>query len=129
VKTIQRSSAYRAGLLATAFILGLQVFNGAACYRLSLGFHLAALGLVVVAFLPGIASLFSRNPLRAVGAALCFAPWLAFAYYTDCVLPPKGPASSMTYLAVVVYGLPSAALGAWATAPLLAALRVRVGDA
>jgi hypothetical protein len=35
----------------------------------------------------------------------------------------------MTYLAVVVYGLPSAALGAWATAPLLAALRVRVGDA
>jgi len=129
VKSIHRDIALRAGSLAVAFVLGLQVFNGAACYQLSLGFHLAALALVAFAFLPGIASLFTSNPLRAVGAAVLFSPWLVFAYYTDCVLPPKGPASSMTYLAVVVYGLPSAALGAWATAPVLAALRVRVGDA
>jgi hypothetical protein len=129
VKTIQRSSAYRAGLLAVALILGLQVLNGVACYELSPGFHLVALGLVIIAFLPGVVALLSKNPLRAVGAAILFAPWLAFAYYTDCVLPPKGPASSMSYLAVVVYGFPSAAIGAWATAPFLKTLRVRVGDA
>lgn len=127
--TIQKPAALRLGLLATATIAGLQVFSGVACYSLSPGYHLAALGLVCLAFLPGLASLLSRNPLRAVGAALLFAPWLALAYYTDCVLPPKGPASSMSYLAVLVYGLPSAAIGALLTSPVLRLLRVNVSDA
>ena len=129
MKTIPKAAALRAGLLATTFIVGLQLFNGFACYSLSLGYHLAALGLVVFAFLPGLASLLTKNPLRAVGAALLFAPWLALAYYTDCVLPPKGPASSMSYLVVVVYGLPSAAIGALVTSPLLRLLHVNVSDA
>ena len=30
------------------------------------------------------------GPLRAVGACLLFAPWLVFAYYTDCVRPYQG---------------------------------------
>lgn len=129
MKIIQRGSAYRAGLIAVALVLCLQVFNGVACYGLSLGFHLMSLGLVLVAFLPGLVSLFLKNPLRAIGAAVCFAPWLALAHYTDCVLPPKGPASSMSYLAVLVYGFPSAAIGAWMTAPVLRALQLRVSDA
>ena len=128
MKSIQRTTAFRAGLFATALIIGMQIFNGFACYELSFGFHLLAIGFVLFAFLPGLVSLFSKNPLRTVGAALLFAPWLVFAYSTDCILPPKGPASSMSYLAVLVYGLPSAAIGAWATGHILAALRVRVGD-
>lgn len=116
-------------MFATASVFGLQVFNGVACYRLSIGFHILAMALVCVAFLPGLASLLSKNPLRTIGAAVCFTPWLLYAYYTDCVLPPRGPASSMTYLAVLVYGFPTAALGAWATALILSALHLRVGDA
>ena len=129
MKIIQRATALKAGIFATAAVLVLQIFNGVACYQLSFGFHLLAIGLVCIGFLPGLASLLSKNPLRTVGAAVCFAPWLLIAYYTDCVLPPRGPASSMTYLAVLVYGLPTAAIGAWATGPILSALQVRVGDA
>jgi len=129
VHTIPKATALRIGLLATALIVALQLFNGIACYSLSLGYHFAAFGLVGFAFLPGLISLLSRNPLRAVGAAILFAPWLGLAYYTDCVLPPKGPASSMSYLAVVFYGFPSAAIGALATGPLLRLLHVNIRDA
>jgi len=129
VNTIPRSSALRIGLLSAAVVFGVQLFNNVACYRLTLGFHLAAFGLVALAFLPGLLALLSKNPLRTAGAALLFVPWLALAYYMDCVLPPRGPASSMSYLAVVVYGLPSAAIGALVTGPLLRLFRVEVGDA
>lgn len=112
-----------------AVVVGLQLFNGVACYRLSLGYHLAAFGIVGLAFLPGLVALLSRNPLRTVGAALLFVPWLTLAYYTDCVLPPKGPASSMSYLVVVVYGFPCAAIGALVTGPLLRLFRVEVSEA
>jgi hypothetical protein len=132
--TIQRcnmpkSTALSIGLLATAAVAGLQLFNGFACYKLSLGYHLAALALVALAFLPGIVCLASKNPLRTAGAALLFAPWLVTAFYIDCVVPPKGPASSMSYLMVVVYGFLSSTLGALITAPVLRLLRVGVTDA
>jgi hypothetical protein len=129
VKSISRTTALTVGLLATAAIAGLQLFNGFACYELSLGYHLAALALVALAFLPGIVCLASKNPLRTAGAALLFAPWLVIAFYIDCVVPPKGPASSMSYLMVVVYGFLSSAIGALITAPALRLLRVEVTDA
>jgi hypothetical protein len=129
VKSISKATALRVGLLATAAIVGLQLFNGFACYHLSLGYHLAALALVGLAFLPGLVCLPSKNPLRAAGAALLFAPWLAVAFYLDCVLPPNGPASSMSYLAVVVYGFLSSAIGALITGPVLRLFRVNISDA
>ena len=129
VKSIPRSTALSFGLLATAAVVALQLFNGIACYDLSLGYHLAALALVGLAFLPGLVCLPSKNPLRTAGAALLFAPWLVIAFYVDCVLPPKGPASSMSYLMVVIYGFLSSAIGALITAPLLRLLRVDVRDA
>ena len=128
VKSIPRSTALSIGLLATAAVVGLQLFNGTACYDLSLGYHMAALALVGLAFLPGLVCLPSKNPLRTAGAALVFAPWLVIAFYIDCVLPPKGPASSMSYLMVVIYGFISSAIGAVITAPLLRLLRVEVSE-
>ena len=129
VNTIPRTSALRIGLVSIVVLMALQLFNGVVCYGLSPGYHLVAFGLVSLAFLPGLVALFSRNPLRTVGAALLFAPWLVLAYYTDCVLPPRSAASSMSYLMVVVYGLPSAAIGALITAPVLRLFRLTVIDA
>jgi hypothetical protein len=126
VKSIPRSTALNVGLLATVAVIGLQLFNGIACYKLSLGYHLAALALVGLAFLPGLVCLMSKNPLRTAGAALLFVPWLGIAFYVDCVLPPKGPASSMSYLMVVFYGFLSSAIGALLTDPLLRLIRVDV---
>jgi hypothetical protein len=129
VKTIPKTLALRIGLASIVVLMTLQLFNGVVCYGLSPGYHLVAFGLVSLAFLPGLVALYSRNPLRTVGAALLFAPWLVIAYYTDCVLPPRSAASSMSYLMVVVYGLPSAAIGALITAPILRLFRLTVIDA
>ena len=129
VKSIPRSTALSVGLLASAAVVALQLFNGFACYDLNLGYHLAALALVGLAFLPGLVCLPSKNPLRTAGAALLFAPWLVIAFYIDCVLPPRGPASSMSYLMVVVYGFLSSAIGALITGPALRLLNVDVTDA
>jgi hypothetical protein len=128
VKSIPRTTALSVGLLATAAVVGLQLFNGFACYDLSLGYHLAAIALVALAFLPGLVCLVSKNPLRTAGAALLFAPWLVIAFYIDCVVPPKGPASSMSYLMVAVYGFLSSAIGALITVPVLRLLRVEISD-
>ena len=82
---------------------------------------------LVVPLTPAVISLFTANPLRAVGACLLFAPWLDLAYYTDCVRPYSGGRSSMIYVAVLLWGTPSAFLvGALLTGPILRLLRIRV---
>jgi hypothetical protein len=129
LKSIPRLTALSIGLLATAALVGLQLFNGTACYDLSLGYHLAALALVGLAFLPGLVCLPSKNPLRTAGAALLFAPWLVMAFNVDYAPPPKGPASSMSYLMAAIYGFISSTIGAVITAPLLCLLREKVGEA
>lgn len=127
--TISRASAFRIGLFSLAVVVGLELFNGMVCYHHSLRSQLVSFGFVAVGFLPGIVTLWSKNPLRTAGAALLFAPWLVIAYYTDCVRPYQGGGASMIYIAVVMYGLPCAAIGAFLTEPVLRLLRVTVSDA
>jgi hypothetical protein len=127
--TITRSSALRVGLLGVAAVLAMELFNGSTCYKHNLVSQLVALAFVAVGFYPGLSALRSESPIRAAGASLLFVPWLAYAYYVDCVLPYQGGGASMVYVAVVVLGLPSAALGAFLTVPVLKAFGVVVSDA
>lgn len=128
-KTVSRSVAFRIGLLSAALVFALELFNGFACYHHSVRGQLISLAFVALGFLPGLIALFSRNPLRACGAALLFAPWLVIAFYTDCVKPYQGGGASMIYVAVVMFGFPSAALGALLTAPLLKLARIATSEA
>ncbi|MDQ8020484.1 MAG: hypothetical protein REI94_01495, partial [Moraxellaceae bacterium] len=68
----------------------------------------------------------TANPLRAVGACLLFAPWLVFAYYTDCVQPYQGGGASMIYVAVLLWGSLSSLAGAVLSGPLMRLLGIRV---
>jgi len=125
---ISRNSALRYGLSAVAVIIGLELFNGLACYHHGLSGQLIALGFVAVGFLPGLIVLFSKNPLRTVGSALLFAPWLMLAFYTDCVRPYQGGGASMIYVVVVLYGFPCSVVGALLTGPALRVLGVTVSE-
>lgn len=127
-RRIPSAKAFRLGLLATGAVVALELFNGAACYGHGVRAQLVSLGFVAVGFLPGVIALASKNPLRTVGAALLFAPWLLLAFYTDCVRPYQGGGASMIYVALVLYGFASSAVGALLTGPVLRRLRVAVGD-
>ncbi|MDR7070839.1 hypothetical protein J2X02_003710 [Pseudoxanthomonas japonensis] len=82
---IPRKQAVVAGVIAIACILALQAFNSIGCYEHTLVTFVQVLGMfLLVPLLPALMSLFTANPLRAVGACLLFAPWLVFAYYADC---------------------------------------------
>lgn len=112
-----------------AAVIGIELFNGVACYHHGLRSQLVALGFVAVGFLPGLIALFTKNPLRTAGAALLFSPWLVLAYYTDCVRPYQGGGASMIYIAVVMYGFPCAAVGALVTGPVLRLFHVTTNEA
>lgn len=114
------------GLLAIAVVAGLQAFNSVACYQHDLGTYLKTLGFIAIPMLPAFVGLLTSNPLRAVGASAFFAPWLMLAYYTDCVRPYIGGGASMIYVAVVLWGLPTAAVGAILSGTLFNWLGVRV---
>jgi hypothetical protein len=125
--TISRRSARVLGVVAIAGILLLQAFNSAVCYDHSLMGYLGAVGFfLVIPLLPAVVSLATANPLRAVGACLLLAPWLAFAYYTDCIRPYTGGGASMVYVAVLFWGTPSAVLGALLTGPVMRLCGLRV---
>ena len=124
---LSHKHAIVAGVTAIAAVLGLQAFNGFACYGMSIVQLVSATAIfVLVPLLPALISIFTANPLRAVGACVLFAPWLAFAYYTDCVRPYSGGGASMIYVAVLLWGTPSAVIGALLTAPILRLANVRV---
>jgi hypothetical protein len=76
--------------------------------------------------LPALVSLAFPNPLRAVGACALFAPWLLLAYYTDCIRPYSGGGASMIYVAVLLWGTPSAIIGALVTGPVIRGLGIEV---
>lgn len=114
-KVIDRRRALIWGLVATAAVFAADVFNGLACYKHGLGSQLVSFIFVAAGFTPGLFCLSSKNPMRAIGAAICFIPWLGVAYWTDCVRPYQGGGASMVYIAVVVYGFPSSAAGALLT--------------
>jgi hypothetical protein len=126
---LSRTSAIWAGLGAIVAVVALQEFNSTSCYHLDLSQSVQSLLFFVGPVLAiAVFTLFTRNPLRAVGACSCFAPWLVLAYYTDCVRPYSGGGASMIYVAVLFWGVPSAALGALVTGPLLSRIGVTVAD-
>ncbi len=117
---ISRKHALIGGIAAIAFVIALQAFNSAGCYDHTLLAFLQVLGMfLLVPLLPAVISLFTANPLRAAGACLLFAPWLVFAYYTDCVRPYQGGGASMIYVAVLLWGTPCAIVGALMTGPVM----------
>lgn len=122
-----RKHALIGGIAAIALVIALQAFNSVGCYDHTLPTFLLVLGtFLLVPLLPALISLFTANPLRAVGACLLFAPWLAFAYYTDCVRPYQGGGASMIYIAVLLWGTPCAIVGALLTGPVTRLLGVSV---
>ena len=124
---IPRRRALIAGAVAIALVIALQAFNSVGCYEHTLVTFVQVLGMfLLVPLLPALMSLFTANPLRAVGACLLFAPWLVFAYYTDCLQPYQGGGASMIYVAVLLWGTPCAVLGALLTGPVMRLLGMSV---
>src|ERR1700722_146489 len=127
---LSRSVAFRAGVLAIIAVIGLQTFNGAVCYHQNVSSYLEALLIFVSpALVIAAIALLTGNPLRAVGACVFFAPWLILAYYTDCVAPYSGGGASMIYVVVLLWGVPSALIGALVSGPLFKVLGIEVVDA
>jgi hypothetical protein len=127
---LSRSAAFKAGVFAIIAVIGLQTFNDMACYHESLGGYLEGLLIFVSpALVIACIALLTSNPLRAVGACLFFAPWLVFAYYTDCVAPYTGGGASMIYVVVLFWGAPSALIGALVAGMLFKTLGVEVAEA
>jgi hypothetical protein len=117
---IPRKQAVTGGAVAIALVVALQAFNSFSCYDHTLMTFLQVLGMfLLVPLLPALISLLTANPLRAVGACLLFAPWLVFAYYTDCVRPYQGGGASMIYVGVLLWGTPCAIVGALLTGPVM----------
>ncbi|NLC60297.1 MAG: Na+:solute symporter [Gammaproteobacteria bacterium] len=124
---ITRQRALGLGWAAIGGIIALQAFNSFACYGHGAGLFLLGLGFVAIPLVPALLALPSANPVRAVGACLLFAPWLAYAYYIDCIRPYAGGGASMVYVLVVMGGLPSSIIGALATGPVMRLLGIEVG--
>lgn len=118
--TFTRRSAILVGLAAIASVVLLQAFSSTSCYEHDLASFLQVTGFFLVpALLIATVCLFTANPLRAVGSCLLFAPWLVFAYYTDCIRPYEGGGASMVYVLVLLLGTPCALLGAVITGPVM----------
>lgn len=101
-----------ASLLSVLAIAFLQAINSFGCYDHDLLSYLKALTFIAVPMLPALVCVVARKPARAVAASIFFAPWLVFAFYTDCVRPGVGGGASLAYATVMLYGFPSALLGA-----------------
>lgn len=119
---MRRQKARSIGAAALVAVLLLQAFNSLACYRHELPQMLRAMVIfVALPMLPAVAGLFSANPLRALGGAIGFAPWLLFAYWADCGRPDGagGGGASLVYVAVLMYGAATGLLGVLLTGPLM----------
>lgn len=105
----------------------LHAINSFACYKNDFDAFLATTAMfLAVPLLPALVSLAFPNPLRAVGACALFAPWLLLAYYTDCIRPYSGGGASMIYVAVLLWGTPSAIMGALFAGPVIRGLGIEV---
>lgn len=124
---VTRKRAQRLGLAAIGGIIALQAFNSFACYDHDVAAFLMAVGVfLAIPLATALVSLLSANPLRAVGACLLFAPWLALAFHTDCIRPYTGGGASMIYVAVLFWGTPSAILGALVTGPVMRLFNISI---
>ena len=122
--TRKRARVY--GVLAILGVALVQAFNSFACYKHDALTYLGSLLYIGIPMLPAVLSLATKNPLRTIGAAILFVPWLVLAYYTDCVRQYSGGGASMIYVAVFLWGSVSALIGALITGPILKRLRVSV---
>lgn len=110
---LSRPHALRIGLAAIVGILLLQALLGFGCYRQDLAmFLMGVVWFLAIPLLPAVLSLLRANPLGAMGACLLLAPWMLLAGYIDCVKPYAGGGASLAYVAVLLYGTPSAIVGA-----------------
>lgn len=117
------------GIAAIVVVLALHGFNTAVCYKQDLAMFITGIGFFLLPpLLPTLIGLATRNPLRAVGAALFIIPWLVFAYYIDCIKPYAGGGASLAYVAVPLYGTPGAILGALITPWVCRRLGITIDD-
>lgn len=127
IVTLSRRRAVTYGLLAIGAVVLVAAFNSFVCYKHDLLAFLTANALFVgPALVVMVICVTLPNPLRALGAAVLFVPWLLLAYYTDCIRPYAGGGASMIYVAVLFWGTPSAILGALLTGPLTRRLGIEV---
>lgn len=126
---ISRRKARYIGSTAVCAVLLLQAFNSFACYNHDFLDFLTATSIFVgIPLLPALVSLALPNPLRAVGASVLFAPWLLFAYYTDCVRPYSGGGASMIYVAVLLWGTITSLIGALITNLLTRSFGIEISE-
>lgn len=124
---ISRRRASAVGVAAIVAAVAIQAFNSFACYHMTFPAFIAASAIfVLIPLIPACASLFTANPLRAVGSCLLFSPWLLLAYYTDCVRPYAGGGASMIYVAVLLWGTPCAIIGALVSGPIMRVFGLKV---
>ena len=124
---IRRPRARLAGLLAVTAVIGFQAVPGFACHGRDLRRFAIGPGVFVLPpLLPALASLATANPLRAVGACALFAPWRLWTGYVDCIRPDAGGGASMAYVPVLLYGFPSAVLGALLAGPVCRRLGIAI---
>lgn len=125
--TLSRSRAFLFGIGSICAVLMLHAINSFGCYKHDFGTFLETTAMFLGApFLPALVSLAFPNPLRTVGACALLAPWLLLAYYTDCIRPYSGGGASMIYVAVLLWGTPSAIVGALITGPVIRGLGIEV---
>jgi len=105
-----------------------QLFNDFVCYEKSIFETIIFLWFPAIPLIPAIVSLKSKNPLRAVPAALCVIPFYLLAYHVDCIEPYQGGGASMIYVAVIMYGTPLALLFFFITDPICRLLKIKVID-
>jgi hypothetical protein len=125
--TLSRRKAQCIGAASILGVIALQFFNSVACYHQTFAdLTLSFLIFVLPAVLVSVVAVFTNNPLRAAFASSMFAPWLGSAYFSDCVAPYHGGGASMVYVVVLLYGFPSAVVGALIAGPILKRLGVSV---
>lgn len=112
---LEKRKAVLIGVFSLLIASGFQIFNDLACYNKSMVEIITGFWFPAIPLLPGLIALFSRNPLRAVGAPIAVVPFYLFAYYVDCVQPYQGGGASMIYAGVILYGLPLSIFTVWLT--------------
>lgn len=125
--TIKRSRATLWGLAFIVLVVSIHAFTSFACYKNDLLTFMLSSGMFLgIPLIAAFAGLISKNPLRAIGACFLFIPWLIFAYHTDCIRPYAGGGASMIYVAVLIWGTPSAIAGALIVGPISRLLGLKI---
>jgi hypothetical protein len=118
MQPLSHRASLGAGIAAVGLVCALQGVNSFACYQHNVWQYLGSLLFIAIPMFPALTALKSEHPVRAVGGALLFAPWLAVAYYADCIEPYSGGGASMIYVAVVLWGLPTCFVGVLLSGPI-----------